>query len=308
MTKNQGHSPLRSKLIDVAQETLDIISKGGYNDEKRWYPIHEAKSDYLSSYDLETLRDKADPSLRSSGKTPKITVTAETTSSALRRMAKEGAEDRVCGLNFASAKHPGGGFLSGAVAQEEDLCRVSTLYPTLAKELEYYQRNRREPTELYNDGIILSRGVAFFRDEFFSLLDGGPVYVNILTVPAPNKRALIEKAIKEGTDPVIAKHPVTGADVTGIGIDVTHAIHRRVHNMLHVAELYHQRRLVLGAWGCGIFGNDPLEVASSFRMAIPEFLGAFDEICFAIYDTSETKHVLRTFEKVFDTVRHHPQE
>src|SRR6185312_12808515 len=94
-------------------------------------------------------------------------------------------EPHVVALNFASAKNPGGGFLGGAKAQEEDLCRCSALYTCQLTQSAYYEVNRATSSMLYTDNIIYSPDVPFFRDDRLQLLDE-PFTVSIITAPAPN--------------------------------------------------------------------------------------------------------------------------
>ena len=92
---------------------------------------------------------------------------------------------RVVALNFASAKNPGGGFLGGAKAQEEDLARSSALYACMRDQRAYYDANRHEPSLLYTDHMIYSPDVPFFRDDRLRFLED-PFLLSILTAPAPN--------------------------------------------------------------------------------------------------------------------------
>ncbi|WP_259391506.1 TIGR02452 family protein [Paenibacillus sp. 1011MAR3C5] len=112
-----------------------------------------------------------------------IEVTEETTLAAAARLAKE--EEEICCLNFASAKHPGGGFLTGARAQEESLARASGLYPTIVQMKEMYSHNAWQRICLYSDYIIYSPKVPVFRDDSGVLLDKA-YPVSIITSPAVN--------------------------------------------------------------------------------------------------------------------------
>jgi uncharacterized protein (TIGR02452 family) len=209
-----------------------------------------------------------------------IQVTGETTSECARRLAVDERAPSVFALNFASAKNPGGGFLGGAKAQEEDLCRVSALYSTQLVHRAYYDANRATDSMIYTDHAIYSPGVAFFRDESLALLEE-PFFASVLTMPAPNAGEHLRR------------------DSRGHAM-ITEALDRRVAMALAVARARGDRTLVLGAWGCGVFRNDPDEVAALFAkwLADPRFAGAFERVVFAVYDRKGGVN-RAAFERVF---------
>ncbi len=196
-------------------------------------------------------------------------VTGETTGAALRRVVVDEGRAQVLALNFASAKNPGGGFLGGAKAQEEDLARVSCLYTSQITKRAYYDANRAVESMLYTDHAIYSAEVPFVRDERLELLEK-PFTASILTMPAPNAG---EHLRREPDDRV----------------SIRAVLERRIEYVLAIARAHHAQTLVLGAWGCGVFRNDPVEVAELFARALklPAFLGAFERVVFAVYDRKE---------------------
>jgi len=211
----------------------------------------------------------------------RFAITAETTIAAMRRLSANGSGSLAC-LNFASAKNPGGGFLRGSEAQEESLARSSALYPCLLAAPEYYERNRAGTTSLYLDLAIWSPEVPFFRDDDGALLEQ-PYLASVITAPAPNTGAI---AVNEPTRLS----------------EVEPTLRRRAAFVLGIATAMGTQRLVLGAWGCGVFHNDPPLVALAFRELLNndgEFAGVFEEVVFAIYDRSNEQNVLRAFEKEF---------
>jgi uncharacterized protein (TIGR02452 family) len=250
-------------LVQVAQETVEILRRGWYDvPGARVVLTDDIKSCIASSvYYPEGAKLPPIPD-RSSGKLI-ITVTDETTSQASRRLRKESP----CILNFASAKNPGGGFLRGAKAQEEDLARVSSLYAPLAQHPDYYLINRASANgPLYTDGLIISPGVSFFRDENLQLVQY-PWKVSVVTCPAPNV----------GESEITAKR--------------THTILKRRAHAVLTAMASQSGTAILGAWGCGVFGNDPEMVAGVFQDHLAgDFALAFNHMIFAIPGSHTANH------------------
>ena len=210
-------------------------------------------------------------------------VTGETSTQAGQRLVLgEGAAD-VAILNFASARNPGGGYLGGARAQEEDLCRSSALYTTLLEARDYYDAHRENRDTRYSHRVIFSPNVPVYRDDATRLLDA-PYQVSYLTSPAPNAGAL-------------ARHePSALGEIEGL-------LAERAGRVLAVAAHHGVQTLVLGAWGCGVFRNDPATVARVFRGHLLDggvFEGRFARVVFAVYDTSSAKTTLTAFRAAFE--------
>jgi uncharacterized protein (TIGR02452 family) len=173
----------------------------------------------------------------------------------------------VACLNFASAKNPGGGFLSGAQAQEESLARVSGLYTTLTRfQTDFYDFHQTQRNLLYSDRTIFSPNVPVFGTDEGVWLEE-PWTVSFLTCAAANVGAL------QKNDP--AKLPL-----------VRRVMLQRTRFVLAVAAAQQIEALVLGAWGCGVFRNDPEVIAWLFAevLAEPNLQGRFAEVVFAIYN------------------------
>jgi len=208
-------------------------------------------------------------------------VTGETTFDAIQRLSSADSGHLAC-LNFASAKNPGGGFLSGAQAQEEALSRASALYPCLLTATEYYSRNRANKSALYLDNVIYSPLVPFFRDDLGELIEE-PKLCSVLTAPAPNAGA-------------IAQNEPHNLD------KVAPTLLRRAEWVLSVAANYDLDTLILGAWGCGVFRNDPEMVASTFKTLLcapGEYAGVYKKVVFAVFDPSREQPNLSAFTRVF---------
>jgi uncharacterized protein (TIGR02452 family) len=213
-----------------------------------------------------------------------IEVTGESSMRAARRLVAEDAGP-VAVLNFASARNPGGGYLGGARAQEEDLCRVSALYTTLTGADDYYAAHRADRDPFYSHRVIYSPDVPVYRNEYGALLDQ-PYQVSFLTSPAPNAG-------------VIAR------DEPHRLPDLPMALAERAARVLAVAAHHERTALVLGAWGCGVFRNDPDDVAAAFRGHLADagmFEARFTRIVFAVLDKGSGQPNLRAFKRAFDPV------
>lgn len=209
-----------------------------------------------------------------------VEVTGEPSMSAAHRLLDAGAGE-VTVLNFASARSPGGGYLNGARAQEEDLCRVSALYTTLLRAPDFYAAHRADASLAYSHRVIFSPDVPVYRDERYRLLPE-PYPVSFLSCAAPNTGVLSRDR----------------ADLSG----VPRILAERAAGILAVAARNRRRSLVLGAWGCGVFRNDPRRVAAAFRSSLMDpgrFTGVFDHVVFAVLDRAPGQHNLTAFRDAF---------
>ncbi|CAE8635846.1 unnamed protein product [Polarella glacialis] len=273
----------KQALKEIAEETLRSCSEGRYlNQEGCCVELQLARA-------IETTR--LYPEGESLAKVQRRTPAAEgllpseecvvsvalcSTLSAAEGLVRRGLRTAV--LNFASAKNPGGGFLRGANAQEESLARSSGLYPCLLKaEVQaYYRENACDDSCVYTENMIMSPEVPVFRTDDGGLL-GAPYLIGVLTAPAPNMGVAADRRSSGGAEQIRAVR------------------RQRMARLLHVLAAEDFEAVVLGAWGCGVFRNDPWEVAQEFR----ELLGnnsnnnsnnnshlarAFRHIVFAVID------------------------
>lgn len=212
---------------------------------------------------------------------PAIEVTAEGSMQAARRLAGQPG-GRIGVLNFASARNPGGGYLRGAKAQEEDLCRSALLYRCLLAAPDYYAAHRASSDLRYSHRVIFSPDVPVIRDDRGELL-AQPYGVSFLTSAAPNAGQLELRS--------------------GAPVDVTEVLASRATRVLAVAARHGVRQLVLGAWGCGVFRNDPAQVADAFGTALGAYGAAFDQVVFAVWDRAKVSANRTAFEQRFAAVR-----
>ncbi|WP_405860212.1 TIGR02452 family protein [Streptomyces sp. NBC_00090] len=273
---------MSARLREIARRTEEIVAAGEYRaPDGRTVSLAEDLTAALAGTRLHG--PDPVPVTPDTDRTPTLAVTGESSLAAARRMTSADPARPVAVLNFASARNPGGGYLNGAQAQEEALCRASALHATLLRAPDYYACHRAERDAFYTDRVIHSPRVPVFRDERGALL-AEPFTVGFLTSPAPNA-GVVRRRTPELADRLPA------------------ALAARAERVLETAAAAGYRRLVLGAWGCGVFQNDPAEVAGAFKALLTgdgRFAGHFEEIVFAVLDRSSGTPTLAAFARVFD--------
>ncbi|RDG35136.1 TIGR02452 family protein [Streptomyces corynorhini] len=281
---------MSARLRGIAKETEEIVRTGGYRTaDGRDIDLRRAVDAAVAGTRMYGPGPVAPPP-RERGTHPRaaraeatVEVTGESSLDAARRLTETGP-GAVAVLNFASARNPGGGYLNGAQAQEEALCRGSALYATLRRAPEFYAHHRAEPSPFYSDRVIHSPGVPVFRDDRGRLLDT-PYEAGFLTAAAPNAGVIARNL--PGEVPLIAS-----------------ALAARAERVLETAAGRGYRRLVLGAWGCGVFRNDPATVAGSFAALLTgggRFADRFDEAVFAVLDRTPEQATLMAFRRVLES-------
>ena len=197
-------------------------------------------------------------------------------------------------LNFASATTPGGGVEKGASAQEECLCRVSTLYPCLKSKKAwdlFYHPHRIQENPLHNNDVIYTPNVVVFKDDDYNLLQDW-FTVNVITCAAPN--------LREKPSNSYNKHDGEHVSITDQELLELHK--SRARKILSVAAENNNEVVVLGAFGCGVFMNPPTVVATAYKLVLPEFKGVFKIVEFAVYCPTSDKRNYEAF-KMLKTLK-----
>lgn len=183
---------------------------------------------------------------------------------------------KIAVLNFASYKNPGGKFLNGSSAQEESLCHDSFLYNVLSKMQDYYEENKRELNfGLYTDAAIYTPNVIFENDDTNQRRT-----CDVITCAAPNKN--------------VAQGYCNISDMKN-----RFELEKRINFVLQIAAVNQVKILILGAFGCGVFGQNATEVATIFKGLLETtYKGYFYNVIFAI--PAEEKYFnLDKFREVF---------
>jgi uncharacterized protein (TIGR02452 family) len=206
---------------------------------------------------------------------PEIEITHETTTAACHRLVEVEDIPTTVALNFANPQTPGGGFLGGAIAQEEAICRCSVLYNFLELAPEMYE-NAELNGGLFTDYLIVTRDVPIFRDDEYQIMDRYFV-ASFITSAAPIAQMYYHY------------------HRAGDGQALHDALLVRIRKIVLCAIDEGFRAAVFGAFGCGAFGNSTDDVAEIFKtVLIDEGLAThFEKIVFAIYGPDKKADVFR---------------
>ena len=260
----KSHDPLTDSVVHNIKPLIRVAKKGTITYQPETLPIAHVGENYIVPCQIIIIKD--------------------TTLGAARAMVKDdnGNENgknnnnnNIAILNFASAKNPGGGFLKGSNAQEESIARSSALYECI-RSSNMYEHNQRDNIGcMYSHHMIYSPSVPVFRDNNNDLIP--PYCVSVLTVPAVNtKQALIKGADQELIDRTMIQ---------------------RMDNLMSVAMDQGTERLVLGAWGCGVFGGDFNNISQQFLTLIRDkYLHSFKCIVFALLSDRDIETIEKNIE------------
>ena len=259
----------REERIRVFEDTLDWCKK----DDDLSASIDRAKKNTEVFYE-----DDYPPLPAKQAVDTEITVTGNRSYQAAMRLVKDNPGCKVAVLNFANAFHAGGGVKTGAGAQEECLCRTSTLYPLLYRNTlrySFYAHHHDLKTSKASDSLVYTEGVVICKtDEDIPkrMPKEDWITVDVITMAAPDLR---QKSNMHA--PLVGNGSyMNNAELFGYHI-------KRAIHMLTVAAYKGADILVLGAFGCGAFENDPNVVARAYKTALEEFPKLFKKIEFAVY-------------------------
>lgn len=190
------------------------------------------------------------------------------------------SSNKICVMNFASATNPGGGVEKGSRAQEECLCRCSTLFFCLKDNLawqKYYKPHRIMNDPIHSDDVIYTPGVTVIKTDtsYPRIMSENKWYtVDILSCAAPNLRE----------NPTNKFNDCDGDKQIFLNNKEQEKLHlKRDKRIFDVAVQNEVDVLILGAFGCGAFRNNPKVVSKVMLSLANEYRFAFKTIEFAIY-------------------------
>ncbi|MBQ6782345.1 MAG: TIGR02452 family protein [Treponema sp.] len=275
--------------IAIFEDTVDLCQKNPRLQEQIRASIE--KQQFIAEKDF-----LPDGSEKKRFDTPaKILVSKKRTFEAAKTYTACG--DKIAVLNFASSTNPGGGVVHGSRAQEESLCRCSTLYFTLNTDENwnrFYNPHRINHNPLHNDDILYSPGITVVKTDTDSprRMDESDWYtVDVITCAAPN---LHER-------PSNRYNPGDGEERLSLSDDELASLHeKRDLRIFDVAVQHKVDVLILGAFGCGAFRNNPQVVAKVMAKLAKKYEKAFRQIEFAVFcppylETANYQEFVRAF-------------
>lgn len=275
--------------IAIFKDTMDWIE----SDSDLSASVNKAKANTTVYYEDDYPTIKTDKEYATV-----IAVSGCRTYEAAMRLSKENPVSKIAVMNFANAYHAGGGVTKGSSAQEECLCRTSTLYPLLYRKSlrDSYYKHNNDHKSLYGnakatDSLIYTEGVIICKtdEEFPERMPKEEwVTVDVITIAAPDLRS------KSNVHAPLVGNGTYMNDAELFGYHVKRAMH-----MLTVAAAKGADTLVLGAFGCGAFENRPEVVARAYKVALEEFPKKFKRIEFAVYCPPTGSHNYDVFSKTF---------
>lgn len=277
------------KRVRILRETMKAAEDGCYFVEEREVklPFRFEQMKEVKLYSAEQIAQL--PQIPLSVKEPaRIVLRNQDTLEAafdLHRRRKE-SKKPVLVLNFANPHRPGGGMRSKPRTQEEHLCVKTTLLCSLETEKAwpFYQVNLDYGTQAQTDTILYSPNTVVIRNSDLSLRED-PFPIAVMTVSAPIASRMEPEELP----------------------DLENILRKRIHGMIRTVIEEGYTRLVLGAWGCGNFGNDPELVAKLFHQVLMEsnpvtgisIVDYFKEIAIAVFDNSAEQRWYQPFAHYF---------
>lgn len=273
----------REALKNLAQETVAISRAGRYQAANQVVMFDAARpAELWTAEELERLVKETE--IPGQAPAAALEVRGEGTVEALFRLSRgELLCPRLGVLNFASAKNPGGGFLNGSLAQEECLAFCSNLYhtQTTGQGPRYYEINRACPDPVYTDTMLIG-DVTFFRTENL-ILTKDCVTCPVITAPAVNMGVVL----RSGGSADRAREVMKG----------------RMRKILALFAYWGCADLILGAYGCGVFRNDPEDVARFWQELLEgeNWSRLFHSVTFSILERPGKEGNIGPFHRRFGT-------
>ncbi|MCD8159038.1 MAG: TIGR02452 family protein [Clostridiales bacterium] len=305
--KERQKEEKRNNNIRILNDTLNILEKGSYiKDGKeiklKFSPEQIRETKVFLPEDIEKLRLQSNKENISAENNEKQAQSIHRLFSCENAdalvLAQKKYEDlknkgetdpKILVLNLASDTTPGGHTRKGATAQEEDLCRRTSLLLSLESETaeKYYSYNKARKTRMGSDGVMISPNVEVIKDSSSELL-AEPFPVSVISCSAPMVRLGLEGMSQTEYEKMLSK---------------------RIEGIILTAASQNYCHLILGAFGCGVYGNDAALVSDLFYRTILNFAYEgksadliFNSIDFAVLCRPDKDYNYREFYRNFNKI------
>ncbi len=279
----------KQRNIGILDDTLSILKAGGYQKDGQEVRLRFSLEKmrqvqvFLPS-DIDNLRDSAKANEGQAHSSGCIFGCENIDTLALaekryRDLKTQGIDNpKILVLNMVSPTHPGGRVRDGAAAQEEELCRRTSLLLSLEGEeaKKYYEYNNALKTRMASNAVMMSANVEVIKDSASEPLNE-PFEIAVMSCAAPMVRLGLEGMSED---------------------EYRDMLYRRICGMLLVAASQGYRHLILGAFGCGVFGNDAAAVSDLFCRAFRELSNRghmFASVDFAVLCCADNDRNYREF-------------
>ena len=250
---NRRYPKKKSRNQEIFSDTLGIIEQEFENEVAE------------SIKDTEFCSARNLPEIKENSCETEIKVVPLDSISAAIKCHEDYPNKKIVLLNFSDPVVPGGSVAKGAIAQEEDLCRCTTLYPVLNSDkcfYSYYLPNRKARSYNSLDKVIYSPNIKILKDDSYRKIKS--ISIDVISASAP---CLISPERQ-------------------YNYDLTYEAHEtKARLILQTAFAHKIKVLILGAFGCGCFFNNPHAVVEVFQKLLNEdFRNAFEQVIFAVPD------------------------
>lgn len=269
----------REKRKQIAEENLKIMKIGYY---KKYDILQDVATSTMDAkfYSEEVLDEIVLKQTSIEGDKNIVTVTQNDVVKELMTLKEKYPTEKIAVLNCASARNAGGGFLNGSLSQEEALAYASTMFGVLKDRKDFYKNPKHLRNGLYSHSMIYAPNVVFIRDENHVLVE--PYLVDMIVSTAVNLGDLKEKGLAEEVK------------------QANQVMRERIERIVALAKENKVEVLVLGAFGCGVFKNNPYVVSNIFKevLNMPAYRSAFKEVVFPIYDSNKDTSTYQIFKGI----------
>lgn len=266
----------RSAAIMISRATQQITTRGSYITESGAEQDIKAS---ITTAQTRTATFQSNTFVPPKAKYAQLVTYVHNQTTLTVAHARQRRGYRVAILNFADPTNVGSGWLQGRNSQEASLARASALVPCLQQH-DWYRDPAHHTNPFYDDTVIVAPQVPVFRGHEGDLLEQ-PWAADIVSAAAVHARAVRKYA------------PMRAAEIP------LHLV-RRASHVINAAASTRANVLVLGAWGCGRFGNNPDMIANAFLAAFESpAIRAFAIVDFAVPDVMPNTPLYTVFRQRF---------